>query len=176
MSNLRYIIIMNMKNKYEKKYENIIKELIEKFFNELKGMEIRIIEVDKVKYYATALHKRKFFELRLNKAVRKFKKSRIRAMFAHELGHFVIYKKVGYILTKISDFLEDRFRFFKSLQEKSADKEAIKHGFGRIFYNLRKERRKKKPGKNKKKKSVYMTSDEIKEYMKKQEKKNDIRN
>ena len=146
MFNLKYMI------NYEKKYETIIVKLIKNYFHELENLDIRIKEVENVSFYAQALHKRKYFLIEINKKVRKWKIKDITSMLGHELGHLIVYRKVGYILTKISDFLESRFRYFKALQERSADKAAIEHGLGKLFLETR-ERFKKNKGK---KKSIYL--------------------
>lgn len=143
-------------------YKQIIKKLIDEAYYEISPDEIRIKEVKKSRFYALALHKGDYFELIINKKVKKWKLHEKISMLAHELGHFVIYKKVGYIITKISDFLEGNFRFFRSLQERLADKIAIEKGYGSYMIKSRKN---PKSVKRKHRRTVYMTPDEMKEYI-----------
>jgi len=152
--------------KYEKKYCKIIDKYIKESFRELKDFLIEVEEVDNTSYYALADYsKPKVFTIKISKKIRKWSDIEVRAMLAHELGHFVVYSKIGYHLTKLSDFFEERFRFWKRIQERKADKIAVEKGYGKYMVKSRSMIKGKKE--IKKKKPIYMTVEEIKSYAKK---------
>ncbi|MFW6312173.1 MAG: hypothetical protein ACOC1K_08060 [Nanoarchaeota archaeon] len=160
----------NKMNKYEKKYHKIVERYIEKGYSELSNYRIEIEEVEDVNYYALAYYKKPgVFTIKLSKKVRKWSKNGVKAMLSHELGHFIVYKKIGWILTRISDWLEEKFRFWKRVQERKADRIAIKRGCGECILKSREEmekgKREKKDEKNKK--PIYLTAKEIEEEMEK---------
>ncbi len=161
-------------NKYEKKYQKIINNYIGKGFTELKKYKIEIKEVENKSYYALAFYKKPgVFTIKIGKKVRKWSLNSIKAMLAHELGHFIIYRKVGFLLTRISDFLESYFRFFKRLQERKADKIAIRRGCGKCMLKSRKKLKKKKQETKKGiKKPVYLTAKEIEQEIRKNDNRN----
>jgi len=166
---------------YKKKYEEIVENLINNSYPELKEYNVKVEEVGNKPYYALAFYKKPGnFIIKISKKVRKWEDYEVKAMLAHELGHFVVYSKVGFILTRISDFFESNIGFWKRIQERKADKIAVRRGYGNYMIKSRQKSKNKDNNDNnnddngngsakccdknpiKKKKPIYLTIEEIK--------------
>lgn len=157
-------------NEQEKKYKKIVNNFIKESYQELKDYEVEIKEVKNKRYFASAEYEKPgLFSIKVSQKVRNWDQIELKSMFAHELSHFVVYSKIGYLLTKTSDFLEEKFFFWKRIQEKKADKITIEKGYGEYMIASRKKNNSSKsnPCCAKQKKSAYMSLEEIKEYIKK---------
>lgn len=128
-------------NKYKKRYQKIVKKLVEKSFPELKNVKIRICESDHNKFKsasADAYYYVLFWKIRLGKRVRKFPKKYIIAILAHELCHISIFQKRNFIKKIIFFYFILFLRKYREAEERNTELLEIQKGYGKELYSFRK--------------------------------------
>jgi hypothetical protein len=151
-------------NKYEEKYNKIVRELIKKSFPELRKSWI-IVSYAGSSYFKHSATVVDFIFLKwifVYKKSEKYSKEALIGMFAHELSHLAIIKNMK--------FFEMFFYFLKwpFSKNRRADLEVIRRGFGKERIKLEKFSLKGKTKEQieKRYKRGYLSLEEIKQEMK----------
>lgn len=158
-------MIMN-EEKFEKRYQKIVDELVEKSFPSLKNEKIIVKEKD-MKSFARADYLPFLKRIRVGLMLRKADNKTLAGLFAHELCHFEDFKKKGYLITFICYILHKFSDKFRRKLEKETDRLTIRKGYGNelikitSFVNKRRTKKRKHFEKN------YLKVEEIKQEMKK---------
>jgi hypothetical protein len=160
-----------MKNKYVGKYQKIVAESIEKSFPRLRRKKIFLSEINIHfgNYSAIVNYFVFFIWIIVHPKVRKYSEPSIKALLAHELSHYEIIINMSF-LKKISFAIKWLFtKKYKRNFERDADKYAIKKGYGKDLFNLRKESLKTYSKEESKKVMFrgYLTLKQIKSYARK---------
>ena len=156
---------------YTKKYKRIVDSLIKKSFPELRDKKLFVTETSEVKerYSAMVIKLLIFSWIRVNKRCRKYSNKAVMALFAHELAHQDIIKRMNFS-EMISYFWLWPFSWRRRADfENRTDKLVIEKGYARGLSALVKE---SFIGKSKKfiehrRKMRYLFPEEIKSYAKK---------
>jgi hypothetical protein len=148
----------------DKRYESILAE-VRKKFPELKNLKIRIRTAELVSgsMRATRLYAGHLLIIDERK-YRGAGRKEIAGAFAHELSHFLLYKKMSWA-RYFFWYLHYHFsRKFKHRTETNIDRQAIRKGFARELHANRTFIIKSHPLPKKKKNRAYLTPEEIKRY------------
>lgn len=158
-----------MKN-YEEKYKKIVKNLIRKNFPLLKKKIIFISEkkLFNLKYSAITSYFIFFSWIIVHPKVQKYSKSSLDALFVHELAHINLIVNMNFIYK-----IKFMFRWLFTKKEKEnferdADILTVKKGYGKGRLKLKEESKKTYTRQQlKKMRKGYLTSKQIKNYIKK---------
>lgn len=153
-------------NKYERKYQKLIDELIVKSFSRLIGKRVIIEEKDTNKYRAHAKFNLSGLKIIASTQLRKFPLWKIKRILIHELCHLEIFLQWGIIRTNLDWLFYLISKKHRIKIEKEANILMIKKGYGNLLLTTLEE--------NKKRELNYsLTEKEIKSSMKNA---NDTRN
>lgn len=123
-------------NSCNKKYSRIINRLINKSFPILRGKKIYISYFSGEKYSGGAFWILPFWRVFFINRDRKFSNNQLRGLFVHELGHFEVYQKRGWLLFWFVELLYWIFPRFREKEEKNVDKRIIHKGYAKEYYSL----------------------------------------
>lgn len=150
-------------NEHTKKCEKIIYKLKEKFFPSLRGKKIYISYFSGKKYSGAAFWILPFWRMIFINKKRKFSDNQLIGLFVHELGHFEVYQKRGWLLFWFVELLYWTFPRFREKEEKNVDRKIIQKGYAKEYYSLVKEFYNKKLKSSK----YYFSPEEVKSYAQK---------
>ncbi len=158
-------------NQYNKKYDKIVKKLIEDSFPELKNLKIYIKESSKKRFESISAEVYwfgLFWRIRLSKRLRDFPKKYVIAILTHELCHISIFQKRNFFKKLIFFYFLLYLKKFRTKEERNTELLQIRKSYGKeLFYfrNYDLLRGNKKTVKRIKK--HYLSPKEIKQEMKK---------
>ncbi len=147
-------------NKYVKKYQKIVDELVKKGFPELKGKKIKIIEYNFTKTYGGFIPIINLFGI--HKRSRNLSRGELDALLVHELCHMKDFDNMNFFKTFLWGILSNIPAFPRKKLESRVDKIVVRKGYARQRVVLaNKKLDAEKHSKN------YMSVEEIKSYAKK---------
>jgi len=147
----------------KKNHQKIADDLISKSFPILRRKKIYISYFSGKKYSGGAFWILPFWRVLFINRDRKFSNNQLIGLFVHELGHFEIYQKRGWLLFWFVGLLYWIFPRFREKEEKNVDKGIIQKGYAKKYYSLVKEFNSKKLKASK----YYFSPEEIKSYAQK---------
>jgi len=150
------------------RYREIINELMDKSFPELKNIKIHL-EIKKLEnssMWAKRTFLGKYIVIIDPLKYKNANYNQIEGALAHEFVHFVDYKMQNIFMFLLDKILY-KFRGYKIKKERETDRKAIQRGFAKQLYSNRKFRIKKSTKKYIKNILIfYMSPNEIKSYAK----------
>lgn len=145
------------------KHKKIVKELITDSFPKLKGRKIYLVSINLGQFSGGVFwllpNIRLIF---IHPRTEKWNKKLLTGLLSHELCHFEITQKYGWIKTLYFEALYWITPSIRRKHERETDKLTIKRGYGRELYEVAK----RKLYKNKKTMSYYLSPEEIRSYAK----------
>lgn len=145
-----------------KEIESLKKEIIKKSFSELKGIDIKVIEIKKGRYSAMARKNWSKYLLFINRKYLKiYNKKEIKGILVHELSHIQEWVTKGiwfYIFNSLKCSFSKKYNAF---YEREIDKIAICKGYKKELKAQRIKRETKKDKNYHKNERFYFTSKEI---------------
>ena len=145
------------------KHKEVLQKLITASFPKLKGRKIYLIGMNIGKFSGGVIwllpNIRLIF---IHPKTEKWNNKLLIGLLAHELCHFEIAKKYGWIKTLFFEILYWIIPSIRKNNERETDKLTIKKGYGRELYEVSE----KRVYKNTKTETYYLSSKEIKEYSK----------
>jgi hypothetical protein len=118
-------------NKYLKKYEDILHQLIKESFPSLKDKKIFLKE-KKAPWRAHVVYSLRGMKIEVSYKLRRFDKKVIRRILIHELCHLEIFLKWGFLRTHIDYIIYSISKSHRNKVEKEADILMIKKGYGKL--------------------------------------------
>ena len=153
-----------MKNKSQIK--NIIEKLIKKSFPILRRKKIYIYYFSKVPFSGGAYWILPFWRALFINKKRKFNMEELTGLIAHELCHFEVYQKRGWLKTNVIEVLYWISSKFRKNEERTVERMVIRKGYAKHIYKQRLSIW-NSANKYPKLKKIYMSSKEIERYAKK---------
>jgi predicted SprT family Zn-dependent metalloprotease len=142
-----------------KEYRMIVDKLINKSFYSLKGKKVAFFEINLGKFSAGVLwllpNLRIIF---VNPRIRKENEKYLKGLFAHELAHFEIANRYGWIKYLCFEILYWLIPSIRRKNEREADKLTVKKGYWKELYYVAN----KRLYKNKRTARFYLSPEEIK--------------
>lgn len=152
-----------MKSKSEIK--NRVTKLIKKSFPILKGKKIFVYYFSNGPFSGGAFWILPFWRALFINKKRRFNKEKLTGLIVHELCHFGVYQKMGWLKTNFFGLLYLISSQFRRKEERRIDEMVIRKGYARQIYEQRLSRWNSTP-KNYKLKKMYMSPEKIKTYAK----------
>lgn len=146
-----------------KNYRRIVDRLIDKSFPSLRGKKIYFSYFSGKKYSGGAFWILPFWRVIFINRNRKFSNNQLRGLFVHELSHFEVFQKRGWLLSWFVALLYWIFPRFREKEEKNVEKKIIQKGYAREYYSIVKEFYSKKFKASK----YYFSPEEVKSYAQK---------
>ena len=149
---------------YDKKYQKIIDDLIEKSFPEFAGKGIRVSAANErvsgrcsaVTYYFIWIS-----FIKVSRRVRKFSDLELKGLLAHELGHILRFESCnffGKFWEGLKYFISRKAR---TIEENICDKIAIERGYAKGLFSFKSKSKKKT-----KYSECYLSANDVKTYAK----------
>ncbi len=123
----------------KKEIRKIVDELIKKSFSSLRGKRIYIYFFSRKKYSGGVWWILPFWRGLFINRKRKFNDKQLIGLLVHELCHFEIFQKRGWLKTSfIAGFLYWTSSKHRKKEEENAEKLTIRKGYSKEFYSLEK--------------------------------------
>jgi hypothetical protein len=147
-----------MKKRITFKYKKIVKEIVNKSFPLLKNRRFYVIRFKSKNYSGGAFWLLPFLRL-IFITKRKFTNKQFVGLISHELSHFEIFQKRGWLISIFITICYWLYPGFRRKEEIKADKLAIRKGYAKELFLFRKNQSKKLI-------SNYLSLKQIKSYAK----------